>query len=385
MNDSTGAVSVSVQLANPDGLAPISLEGHTVVLTATSSYQATTDADGKATFTDIVPDVYSISTSWKLTADEYAAATGTTVENRSYTVSGSLASLVLQASTADPVALATTATQDPTVVIGKVYYQGSKDDNNRNYVYARYLELYNNSPTDVDVAGLYIALMESASPTSDYPLQYLQDTVVAKQVFQIPSEQPFVVAPGGTVLIANSAVDHATKGAATEPDLLGADFEAKDLNSTRPHENNPATPALTLVYSYTNQTYMNLTQGGPCAVAIFQTDDDVATRWMDTHMTYRYGKQSGTQLMKIPVRCIVDAVEILKYNGETGADLNTKRLFDYLDAGCTYTEAKSGYDGRLVVRRTASRTDDGRAILQDTNNSTSDFVATDKLKPREYF
>ena len=88
--------------------------------------------------------------------------------------------------------------------------------------------------------------------------------------------------------------------------------------------------------------------------------------------------------MKIPTRFIIDAVDILKYNGETGADPNTKRLFDFLDAGYAFTETKTGYDGRLVRRKVASTATDGRKILQDTNNSANDFESADNLTPRIY-
>ena len=129
---------------------------------------------------------------------------------------------------------------------------------------------------------------------------------------------------------------------------------------------------------------LNLTQGGPCSLAIFKTDKDVRHDWLAKHLTYAYGKKSGTQFMKIPASDIVDAVDILKYNGETGVDISTKRLFDYLDAGYTFTNSKTGYDSKAVVRRTLYRTDDGRAVLQDTNNSSNDFEETDQLNPREY-
>ncbi|MBR1547810.1 MAG: DUF4876 domain-containing protein [Prevotella sp.] len=385
MDDSTNAISITIQVSSPEGLEAADMSGHSITLVGTNSYTATTDAEGKAVFEGIVPDVYSVSTSWKMTAEEYARATGATVDNHGYTVSGSLAAQVMQASNTAPIVMATTVTKDQSILIGKVYYQGSKDDNNRNYVYAKYVELYNNSDEPIDVAGLYIATLESTSPTSSYPLQYITDSIVAKQVFRIPTDVPFPVQPGGTVLIANSAVDHTTKGASSEPNLLGADFEAKD-QVTRPiHENNPATKGLNIIYSYTTITMMNLAQGGPSSVAIFETDEDVAADWIANNITYAYGRQSGMQFIKIPARCVVDAVDILKYNGETGVDINSKRLFDYLDAGYAFTESKSGYDGRLVVRKTASTTDDGRKILQDTNNSANDFVATDQLAPREYF
>ncbi len=383
-NDATEAISIAIQVTSPADYPKANLQGHVITLSGARTFTATTDAQGIAHFDNIVPDVYNASASWKVSAQEYAETTGKTVENKSYTVSGSLTAQTFGTSTTAPVAMTTTISQDQSVLIGKVYYQGNKDDNNKNYVYAKYIELYNNSDEEYDVAGLYIAILESASPTSHYPLQYLTDTIVAKQVFQIPANAPLKVAPGGTVLIANSAVDHTTKGSSKDPNLLDADFEAKDKNSARPHENNPAVPELTQLYSFTNITYLNLMQGGPSGIAIFETSEDVAGDWVQNNLTYRYGYQKGTQYMKIPTRFIIDAVEILKYNGETGVDPNTKRLFDYLDAGYAFTESKSGYDGRLVRRKVASTTADGRKILQDTNNSANDFESTDQLTPRVY-
>ncbi len=383
-NDATEAISITIQVTSPEDYPKANVQGHVITLSGTRTFTATTDAQGIARFENIVPDVYSASASWKVSAEEYAETTGKTVENKSYTISGSLTAQTFGTSTTTPVAMMTTISQDQSVLIGKVYYQGNKDDNNKNYVYAKYIELYNNSDEEYDVAGLYIAILESSSPTSHYPLQYLTDTIVAKQVFQIPANEPFKVAPGGTVLIANSAVDHTTKGSSNDPNLLDADFEAKDLNSTKPHENNPDVPELTQLFSFTNITYMNLMQGGPCSIAIFETTEDVTGDWVKNNLTYAYGTHKGTQYMKIPTRFIIDAVDILKYNGETGVDVNTKRLFDYLDAGYAFTEAKSGYDGRLVRRKVASTTADGRKILQDTNNSANDFESTDQLTPRVY-
>ena len=383
-NDATEAVSVAIQVTSPEEYPKANLQGRVITLSGTHTFTATTDAEGIAHFENIVPDVYNASASWKVSAQEYTETTGKTVENKSYTVSGSLTAQTFAASTTAPVAMGTTISQDQSILIGKVYYQGNKDDNNKNYVYAKYLELYNNSEEEYDVAGLYIATLESASPTSHYPLQYLTDTIVAKQVFQIPTDKPFKVAPGASVLLVNSAVDHTTKGSSNDPNLLSADFEAKDKNSAKPHENNPDVEELLLVYSFTNITYLNMMQGGPSGVAIFETSEDVAGDWVNNNLTYRYGYQTGTKYMKIPTRYIVDAVEILKYNGETGIDPNTKRLFDYLDAGYAFTESKSGYDGRLIRRKVASTTADGRKILQDTNNSVNDFESTDQLTPRIY-
>ena len=242
-NEATQAISVDIQVTCPDGYQKANLQGRNITLSGTHTFTAKTDAQGIAHFENIIPDVYNASASWKVSADEYAQTTGQPVENKGYTISGSLTAQTFDASTTAPIAMTTTISQDQSMLIGKVYYQGCKDDNNKNYIYANYLELYNNSEEAYDVAGLYIALLESTSPDSEYPLQYLTDSIVAKQVFRIPADKPFPVAPGGSVLLVNSAVDHTTKGASAAPNLLSADFEAKDKNNSR-YENNPAVPEL---------------------------------------------------------------------------------------------------------------------------------------------
>ena len=182
-DDATEAISIDIQVTAPEGYPKANLQGHEITISGTHTFTATTDAQGVAHFENIVPDVYNASASWKVSAEEYAHTTGQTVENKGYTISGSLTAQTFDASTTAPIAMGTTIAQDQSILIGKVYYQGCKDDNNKNYVYANYIELYNNSEEEYDVAGLYIALLESTSPDSEYPLQYLTDSIVAKQVF----------------------------------------------------------------------------------------------------------------------------------------------------------------------------------------------------------
>ena len=108
------------------------------------------------------------------------------------------------------------------------------------------------------------------------------------------------MAPGGTVLLVNSAIDH-TPNDSLENNLLDADFEAKDVSGRT--QNNPETPALELIYTmYPSVSYMNLVQSGPCGVVIFRTDDDIAT-WP---LTYPYGKTAGNQWVLCPKRHIID-------------------------------------------------------------------------------
>ena len=383
-DDATHALSVRVRLQLPPEFATSSgLSGHDVTLYyAGQRTTATTDDAGVATFQGLVPDVYDISTSWKLTAADYHALTGDAQAVGGATVSGTLNQRLISQD-GETIDLPTTMSIDRDIVIGKIFYAGSKDLNNRTYMAGKYVELYNQGSDTADVGGLYLGLVEAES-TQAYTLENLhndyQDSVVLlKQVFRIPGGAPFPVVPGGTVLIVNSAVDH-TANDTLENDLTLADFEAKDLSGRM--QNNPATPALQLVYSmYPAVSNMNLVQSGPCGVVIFRTDDDV-TAWPKT---YAYGKTSGSQWMLCPKRHIVDGIECLRLTNKTPAvDVATKRLYDDVDAGYVNISAISGWNGEVVYRRTARLSDSGHPILMDTNNSSNDLQTSTTIKPREY-
>ena len=382
-DDATHAVSTRVQLSLPSEFTSGGgLGGHDVTLQfASQRHIAQTDDKGIATFQGLTPDVYDISCSWKITAEEYHALTGDAQAVSGATVSGSLNQRLI--TTDETITLPTSLSIDRDIIIGKIYYAGSKDLNNRTYMAGKYVELYNQSDDPVDVAGLYLGLVEGES-TQAYTLSNLhevyQDSVVLlKQIFRIPADKPHLVAPGGTVLLVNSAIDH-TPNDTLENNLLDADFEAKDLSGR--WQNNPDTPALELVYTmYPSVSYMNMVQSGPCGVVIFRTDDDVAA-WP---LTYPYGKTSGSQWMLCPKRHIVDGVECLRLTNKTPAiDVGTKRLYDDIDAGYTNINAISGWNGEVVYRRTSKISANGHPILMDTNNSSNDFQTSTTIKPRAY-
>ena len=380
-DDATKATTVCVQLQMPAAVPGASPAGHDVTLQlGTQRIIAQTDANGVATFSNITPDVYDISCSWKITGDEYRSLTGDAQVVSGATVSGSLNARLI--TTDETILLPTKLSIDRDIIIGKIFYAGSKDLNNRTYMAGKYLELYNQSDDSIDVSALYIGLVE-AEGTQAYTLAnlhevYADSVVLLKQVFRIPADAPHRVKPGGTVLLCNSAIDH-TPNDTLEHNLLDADFEAKDYSSN-PVQNNPATPALELVYSmYPTISVMNLVQSGPCGVVIFRTDDDVS-QWPKT---YPYGKTAGNQWIRCPKRHIIDGVEVLR-NKPTGVEVSSKRLYDDIDAGYTFINAAAGWNGETVYRRTAKLADDGHPILMDTNNSSNDFQVSSTIKPREY-
>ncbi len=383
-DDTTQSIDITVQMERPEGfLATADLSGFTVTIQSnTDKTTATTDADGRVVFTDMVPNTYNISVDADITA-KYQEYTGLTPDpTEQFTLSGALSSqAVSQSST---LSLAAKSFRKATLVIGKIYASGSKESTgSKAYNAGKYLEIYNNSDSDVDAAGLYIGLTESESTIAyqvyPYETAHTPGVIHLKQVFRIPAESPVILAPGESLLLVNSAFDH-TSHNEYECDLRGADYEAKDNMGNIP--NNTAVPALELVYTcYSSLTYMNLVQGGPCGVVIFRTGEDPAKEWP---LVYAYGKTKGTMFMEMSTSYALDGVDYIKNNASTGPNINTKRLFADIDASYTYENAPSGRTGERLVRRTASVTTDGRKQLQDTNNSLNDFVINTTLAPRAY-
>ena len=353
----------------PEGFkSDVQYADHTVTM---GKYTATTNEKGIATFEGVIPDLYDISTSCEITAEEYAEMTGNETQNENYVISGSLLKYTVGSSTT--IELQTSISVKQSLIISKVYYAGTKDSSNKNYMAGKYIEFFNNSDEAVDIAGLYFGLVESES-TPAYTLGSTPEYIYLKQIYRFPSNGVTKVEPGASIIVANSAIDHAANN---EVDLSKADFEAKDTQGKT--TNNPATPAVELIYStFPTISNMNLVQSGPCSVVLFSTDENVSS-W---ETVYFDGKDKGNKFVKTPVKYIMDGIECLK-NKSTGVDKNTKRLYNYIDAGYQNTEAISGYTGEVIYRKIA-KTENGRTILADTNNSSNDFAVSTEIKPREY-
>ena len=393
-NDNTESVkTVGIQLLKPDGFTDNSgLGGRTITLIADNGKRltATTDANGLAKVNDLTPNIYNISASWEISGSEYVRLTDGQMpvlsDAHNFTLTGSLANQLLTKE--ETVSVQMLANENPDIIISKIYFATSHDENNKNYEAGRYIELFNQSDEPVDVSGLYIGLTESEG-TQAYTLanlheQHNDSVLLLKQIFRIPADEPHLVEPSGTVLIVNSAIDHTKNKAPLEADLTGADFEAKDNSTTRPLTNNPDVKALELIYStYATISNMNLVNNGLCGVVIFRTEQDINS-WP---LTYKYPNNAtkGSQWRLLPKRFVLDGVECLPNKNETGPDINAKRIYPEIDAGFTFINAVSGRSGEVVYRKTSGSTGkNGRKMLVDTNNSRNDFKVSTTIKPREY-
>lgn len=383
-NDEAKAISTTIQINAPvEFTSGGNLSGRTVTLTSNSgnTLTAKTDDKGMAEFHQIIPDVYTISTSWDIDQAEYTAATGKAASEGYFaTISGNSNNQLIKSD--DKISLNTNLVAGASLLISKMYYAGSKDNNNKNYGAGLFFEIYNQTNSDIDVSGLYIGLIETNS-TPAYTLDNLKDVykdtvVLCKQIFRIPITSSHMIAPGGTIILTNSAIDHTINGA-HEFNLLNADYEAKDV--TGKTVNNSATPALDLIFNnLTNFSKMNLLNSGPNGIIIFRTKENVA----NFKTTYPYGKTKGNLYSLVPKKYVIDGVDILKYSA-TGVDLATKHMSEDIDGGYTNINAISGYNGEVIYRKTSTRRGtNGHKILQDSNNSINDFQTSTTINIREY-
>lgn len=268
------------------------------------------------------------------------------------------------------------------LVISKVFYAGSVRLNGatpKNYLCHLYIELYNNSAESIDVAGTYLAMANTDGNAAAWTAADMTadkaGMAVFKQVFQIPVGNPVVMAPGKSLVITNCAIDHSDI-AEGKVDLSTADFELKSTNAAFNYHSD-AVPALELVYSANAaQDYINFMNPGPDGIALFKADTDIA----NCAKTYGKGKDTGNELLIIPMANSIDAVDIVKQKTPSADD---KRFTAEYDAGFTCTADINTFNCQAVARKVVS-TDGDRNVLQDTNNSTDDFESLWNVQPRVY-
>lgn len=374
----TQAVELEVTVEQPTAFGQTAQHtGHTVALiTQSDTLRTLTDEQGKARFSNLTPGIYNISTAWTLSAADYHQATGEDVAGNDYLVGGNLSAQVVDA-TRNHLVLTTHVAIVPTLVVSKVYASGSKDANNRNYSAGKFVEFFNNSDSPIRLSNFGFGLLESSS-TPAYPLSTTPNYLYLKQAFRFP-EDGRMLAPGASVLVVNSAINHRNNKAPQEYDLSAADYEVKDTQGRM--VNNPATPPVELIFtSWPQISSMNLVQGGPTSIVIFRAND-VAT-WTKV---YANGKSSGQEFLRMPMTEVLDGLDIIKFSPTNGVDLSSKRLYPSIDAGYTHISSASGWNGEVTYRRalpaTANKT---RIKLQDTNNSASDCATASSLEPGRF-
>lgn len=365
--------SAEIAVAYPDVFAERIAVGVEVTATNTqhgATQKATTDEGGVARFSNLKLGTYSFRAEQRLDAAAALALTGTANE------------LFLNAIVRD-VTIAQHETQTRELVLNgaplaglvfkEVYYTGSKTPPNENgaqsnYFSDQFVELYNNSDETIYLDGLCIGDLHGVSglinpSNAPSPLTRDKDHVYVSNVWRVlgsGGQHPLL--PGESIIIAQDGVNHKEFNPNSPVDLSGADWETYNERPDGRDADNPDVPNLERVY-FTGGFDWLVTVFGPSLV-IFRTDDfnalervpdpdDPEGEWLDP-------------VVKLPIRNVIDSFEALR-DANSGA---FKRIPVALNSGFVF--ASSTYTMESF-RRKAVGQENGRRILQNTNDSGEDF------------
>jgi hypothetical protein len=373
-----------------------------------NKYTVKTDDNGIAQFNQIIPGIYSVSATKVMLSTEFTETFGYTPSEAEINFNGTETSLVVNTETA-PVNIIMKTSKVGDFVIKQIYYGGS--DTKKGAVFRdQFIEIYNNSNEIQYADGLYIAQLYGTNVTTvfAYTLSTGQfdwskseemtigddankNYVYASNVLKIPGNgTQYPVQPGKSIVIAQNAINHQSNyidnsgksvsilNPELTVDLSTSDFESflgtysGDLYQF--DVQNPAVPDLEIAYWGNGNNDMILDPSGRQSFAVFNMN----TADFASLKKYKNPKGDKNLYLQIPNTVLTDGVELTK---DLGSGLVPKKLPAQIDGGNTYLPSGS-YSSKSVMRKTKT-TIGGRVILQDTNNSTNDFVET-KANPRGF-
>ncbi len=375
-NDVVTATAV-INVLYPVSYSPQNAENVEVKLVSKADGTETkvkTDAAGNANFSDLIPGFYDISVSKSLTASEALALTGI---SSAITLNVIKNNVNIQPTTMNNISLRLAGSAVGSLVIKEVYYTGSSTLSGGTYFSDQFVEIYNNSTDTIFLDNLCIADVFGASGlinSNTVPTQFKDDqaNVYVNSVWRIPgtgTQRP--LAPGNSIVIAQDGVNH--KEAGLNPNspvnLSAADWETYNERPDNRDADAPNVPNLEKLY-FTGGFDWLITVFGP-GIVIFKTTD------FSTLAKAAIPGSTQPERIKIPNALIIDSFEALK-DASSGS---YKRIPVALDAGFAF--ATSTYTGESFIRKTSS-TVGTRRVLQDTNNSTNDFIKLSTPKPKGF-
>ena len=360
--------TVTVEAKYPSTFGQPLAVGATVTMTNSTDgniKMATTDATGKAIFTDMLPGSYNITANKVLTASDAALLTGI---SSAITLNASQNSAVVAPAAVNPTfELQLQGGAVGGLVIKEVYYTGSRTPSGGTYFSDQFIEIYNNATDTLYLDGLSIAdafgtaglINPNSLPTA---FNTDKDNVYVNSIWQIPGTgKQYPLAPGKSIIIAQDGVNHkdATLNPTSPVNLSIAEWETFNERPDNRDVDAPNVPNLIRVY-FTGGFDWLVPVFGP-GLIIFKSD------FTKLEQVPIPGASATTSpRIKVPNSDIIDAFEALK----DGSSVSFKRITTAVDAGFVF--ADDTYNMQSFRRKT-SAVINGRRILQDNNNSTSDF------------
>lgn len=267
------------------------------------------------------------------------------------------------------------------LLFSEIYAAGSPNATATGGVRDTYVRIYNNSDQTVYADGIGIAesafvnakasTFEILTPANDRQINFTAGTI-----WVIPgSGKDYPIEPGQSIKIVDQAIDWSQQvnGALDHTD---ADFEWHDDHAQ--DTDNPDVTDLEKWYCYSNTIWIISNQCNRSYVLVRFPEGTTPESYLAEYAGgYDYRHTIGTLMHNdkaylIPNEWILDGVNLGNaesyVHGATGTsvDMGYARISEY--------DKDPNRFGNVFRRKTAATRPDGTVILQDTNDSSSDFV-----------
>lgn len=266
---------------------------------------------------------------------------------------------------------------DANFVFKEIFFTGTVTPEGKQYNGDKYFIIYNNSDSVLYADGLFIAQSTFLTTNKiEYVPNVMNEAVTASQMIMVPGDgDDYPIQPGEQFVIANNAINHLEYNSRSL-DLTLADFEIDMLASV--NVDNPSvtnmTNVLSAIFSH-NRGFQSYVMGRfPAGMS---TDDYKSQNYYSYTYLNAAGRPITANSYKIPNAFILDAV-----------NLSVQASFEWivtspqLDMGWTHVGSLASDPeryGKSVTRKVLSKSEDGKDILKDTNNSAADFDAETAL------
>lgn len=264
-------------------------------------------------------------------------------------------------------------------VLSEIYFAGSMTPKGSQYNSDKFFEIFNNTDQVLYADGLSISeTLFMSTMKQDYTPNIMDDYVAVDAIYTIPgSGKEHPVQPGESILLVDIAKDH-TIDNANSFDLSRADFEWFDDDEFGIDVDVPSVPNLIKTYS-SSASIWSLHNRGFKSYVLFRMDKPAEKFLADNKYdcTYEFVWSGGSVNMpssgyKIKNTLVIDAVGC-----SAPSDFEWIVMSPSLDMSYTHSGDADGYRyGKSVKRKISHKTEDGRIVLQDTNNSAFDFIPT---------
>lgn len=351
-------VSISVdETALGDSPKPDSYKVKCVNVASAQEFEASTEG-GKAVLKDIITGIYNITVSGAYLKGGFSYNYIGTLENVEIKGAGLSFSVGVK------------ATKASSLIFKSIYYTGSKLPESGSYFRDQFYEIYNNGEATVYADGLCIGTALSSSkykfPDNKVPSGNASDYIFFQApVWQLPGDgDDYPIAPGESFIIAQYATNHTTEDKNPNSiDLSTSEFEAY-IDDFKAQQTDCNAINMKLVCHAKGGTLKQwLTPVAGSAMVLFYPS--VPIKNTDYIESSNVAPNTAREVLKSDV---LDAVDCVK---NSTAD---KRLETTLDAGKIWCSGM--YVKESIVRKEASKKEDGRIIYQDTNNTSEDFTVS---------